>query len=112
MTTLEAIQAQTTAYPLPPQAIEAWALYWGLDTTQEATQKVMQSQTYRLVKADAWDWLATAPNITQGGQSYSFTDEERTLFRQRAQTIRNSVTLEPEEQQEGGTIYGYKGSIL
>ena len=112
MTLLETLQAAVTAYPIAPQTIEAWATYWGLDLQQQATPPLMQSQEYRLVKADLWDWLALAPNISQGGQTYSFTDEQRTLFKQRALSLRNSVTLEPETLEQGGTLYGYKGSTL
>ena len=112
MTLLETLKAAVTAYPIAPQTIEAWATYWGLDLQQQATPPLMQSQEYRLVKADLWDWLALAPNISQGGQTYSFTDEQRTLFKQRAASIRSSVELDPDEQPAATSLYGYKGSTL
>lgn len=112
MTLLETLQASVTAYPIAPQTIEAWAAYWNVDLQQEATRETMQAKGYQMVTANLWDWLAVAPNLSQGGQTYSFTDEQRTLFKQRAASIRSSVELEPDEQQTAPALYGYKGSRL
>ena len=112
MTLLETLQAAVTAYPIAPQTIEAWAAYWDVDLQQEASKQTMQSKGYQMVKANLWDWLAVAPNLSQGGQTYSFTDEQRTLFKQRASSIRSSVELDPDEQPAATSLYGYKGSTL
>ena len=56
-------------------------------------------------------WLSVAPDVSQGGQSYSFTDEQRKQFRNRA----NSLYDDFGASDEAGTpkpIYGYKGSRL
>lgn len=110
MTILQTLQT-LNAYPVPPQVIEASAVRWQLDLTPEATTDLMQTDAYLLVKADVLEWLAAAPNITQGGQSYSLNDDTRTQYQQYARRLRNMVTVQPDGL-DNGTIYGYKGSRL
>lgn len=97
------------AYPVPLPFIRSVAAVRGLDVEGTFTPIVATTKQYRLVVADILDWLVTAPNISQGGQNYSFTDEQRTQFRQRAKAIYD----ECEEKGNGSKpTYGYKGSRL
>lgn len=108
MTILGALSG-INAYPIPQHTIECVAARRGLSLSSEFTASIGSSAEYLLAEADLLEWLATAPDISQGGQSYSFTDEQRTFFRNRAAMLRK-------ESGEGinpkSVIYGYKGSRL
>lgn len=107
-TVLEALKG-VNAYPVPIRTLVETAELRGLTLEEAATQGVMGSTAYKLAKADLLLWLAFAPNITQGGQSYSFTDEQRQQFRNQAKALYDECG---EESAVTKTIYGYKGSRL
>ena len=95
-------------YPLPSATLDGVCIRRGLSRDTEATTDVFQSAAYRLAEADVLTWLAAAPNISQGGQNYTFTDEQRKTYRTRAAAVF--------EELEGGavksSIFGYKGDRL
>lgn len=97
------------AYPIPLRTLSETAERRGVALMDSATQDTLTSNAFRLAKADLLLWLSYAPNITQGGQSYSFTDEQRKEFRHEAQAIYNE--LEPQAN-AGRVTYGYKGGRL
>ena len=105
--TLRDLLAGINAYPIPPLTLIGIGEARGLDISATATQESMKSKAYRLCRADVLMWLAGAPDISQGGQSYSFTDEQRNRFRAEAQGIMDEL-----EAEQRTTIYGYKGSRL
>ena len=106
-TVLEALKG-INAYPIPMRSIEDAAEYRGLNLSDEASQEKMQSASYKLAQADLLLWLSIAPDVSQGGQSYGFTDEQRVQFRNRA----NSLHRECDDSGQTKSIYGYKGSRL
>lgn len=95
------------AYPVPPATLNGIAVARGLDLDANATAEGIAGKPYRLSRADLLMWLAGAPNISQGGQNYSFSDEQREQFRSEAQAELDE--LEPDTKH---TKYGYKGSRL
>lgn len=97
------------AYPIPLRAMVEAADKRGLNLDAEATPEDIQGRAYRLVKADLLMWLSFAPNVAQGGQSFSFTDEQRTRLRSQAKAI--YAELEPSDNTLK-PLYGYKGSRL
>lgn len=107
-TLLDSLKA-VSAYPIPLRTLMETAERRELSVTAEATQEVLQSKAYRLAKADLLLWLSIAPDISQGGQSFSFTDEQRKDFKRQAQDIYGE--LEPSSGAMRVT-YGYKGSRL
>ena len=107
-TTLEALKG-VSAYPVPLRTLVDTAELRGLSLNSEATQEVMQGRAYRLAYADLLLWLSLAPNISQGGQSFSFTDEQRRQMRNEAQTLYDELE---EETAVTKPIYGYKGDRL
>lgn len=109
MITISEALKGTNAYPVPATKLEEVAVLRGLTLTDTATQDVLTSRAYKLAKADILLWLSHAPNITQGGQSYSFTDEQRQQFRNQAKTLYNECG---EVSAATKPIYGYKGSRL
>ncbi|MGL5913929.1 MAG: hypothetical protein ACRCZB_07160 [Bacteroidales bacterium] len=106
-TILDALKG-INAYPIPLRSLVEAAESRGLKPTDEASQDVRVSAAYKLAQADLLLWLSLAPDVSQGGQSYSFTDEQRVQFRNRA----NTIYREYEEDKKSKSIYGYKGSKL
>ena len=109
MKTISEALKGTNAYPVPATKLEEVAVRRGLTLTDTATQDVLTSRGYKLAKADVLLWLSHAPNITQGGQSYSFTDKQRQQFRNQAKTLYDECG---EVSAATKPIYGYKGSRL
>lgn len=98
-----------TLYPLPNRTVEEIAVRRGVCLTDEATQEKLTSKAYNLAKADVLKWLSFAPDVTQGGQSYSFTDEQRLQFRNQANSLYKDFAADDNTTKP---IYGYKGSRL
>ena len=110
VTVLESLKG-VNAYPIPLRTLTTIADKRGLSLTTEATQEVQRGKEYNLAVADLLLWLSVAPDVSQGGQSYSFTDEQRREFRNRA----NGLYRDFGADDEAGTpksIYGYNGSRL
>ena len=107
-TVLETLKG-INAYPMPLRTLIEVSELRGLSLNDTATKEIMVGKAYKLAKADLYMWLSIAPNIGQGGQSFSFTDEQRQQFRNQAKALYDecgevSATAKP--------IYGYKGSRL
>lgn len=106
LTILEALKG-INPYPLSAATLNTVAAVRGLTLTAEATTAALNTSAYRLAKADVLIALSEAPDITQGGISYSFTDEQRKDFRDEANAIYDELGDERPK-----TKYGYKGSRL
>ena len=107
-TVLDALKG-VNAYPIPLRTLVETVEGRGLSLTQETTKDFLKGKDFNLAVADLLLWLSLAPNITQGGQSYSFTDEQRQQLRNRANAL--YAEFEPENAAQK-PIYGYKGSRL
>lgn len=110
MTVIEALRS-VDAYPIPLRTLVITAKARGLVPTDEVSAVILKSKMYNLALADLIMWLSTAPDVSQGGQTYSFTDEQRRQFRNRAEGLYGDFGADD----EAGTpksIYGYKGSRL
>ena len=108
-TILEALKG-VNAYPVPLRTLVENAERRGLDLSAEATKELLNGTNYNLVVADLLLWLSFAPDISQGGQSFSFSDEQRVQLRNRANALYREF-----DATEAGTpkpIYGYKGNRL
>lgn len=98
------------AYPIPLRTLVETADKWGLGLDTEATAEVLKGKAYNLAKADLLLWLSFAPDVSQGGQSFSFTDEQRTQFRNHAKALYKE--FDDDSGSANKPIYGYKGSRL
>lgn len=107
-TYLEAIRS-LSSYPIPLRTVTEAADRRGLALDAEVPEEGFQSREYMLAKADILMWLALAPAVSQGGQSYSFSEEQRSVLRQQARAIYSR--FEPESNAARPT-FGYKGSRL
>lgn len=101
-----------SAYPVPPRALWTAAVPYGIDLSADATADVLASKAYNLAAADVLMWLSFAPDISQGGQSFSFTDEQRAQFRSRAKALYSQYRDGDTANVASGVSYGYKGSRL
>ncbi len=107
-TYLDALKS-INAYPIPLRTLVETAERRNISLIAEASQESLHGKDYRLAKADLLLWLSLAPNISQGGQSFSFTDEQRKDLKRQAMGIYDE--LEPENN-AGGVTFGYKGDRL
>lgn len=96
-------------YPIPTATIAVVAGGRLLDLTAEADEGILMSREFQLAKADLLYWLSIAPNVSQGEQSYSFTDDDRKRLRKLADGICEQYG---DEGTAGKVKYGYKGSRL
>ncbi|MBQ9639110.1 MAG: hypothetical protein IJV22_06110 [Bacteroidales bacterium] len=106
-TILEALKG-INSYPVPLRTLSETAERRGIRLEDNTTAETLRGREFNLCRADLLLWLSYAPNITQGGQSYSFTDEQRTAMRNLASQLYDEF----EEENKPNTIYGYKGSRL
>lgn len=109
-TVIEALKG-INAYPIPRLTLLSIIDNRGLFDGEELTQDILRSAEFKLAQADLFMWLSLAPDVSQGGQTYSFTDEQRMQLRNKA----NGIYKEYETIGVGSApkpIYGYKGNKL
>ncbi len=94
-------------YPLSEEALQSILSKRGLDGKSTTTDDKLLC----LVTADLYSWVALAPDISQGGQSYSLSDNIREYYRRRANELYREAD-EPESVLEEHPRYGYKGDRL
>ncbi len=109
ITVLDSLKA-VNRYPVPATFYASVMVARGIEEEAKADADILTSAAYNLAKADVLIWLSNAPDISQGGQTYGFTDEQRTLMRNEAYALYK-------EYGDGATntpkpTYGHKGSRL
>lgn len=109
ITVFDALLA-VSAYPIPERVIKATALKRAVDLGDSASEELVKSDAFRLATADLYVWLYFAPNVSQGGQSYSFTEAQRNWWKKQAMAIYDE--LEDDALSALKTEYGYMGSKL
>lgn len=93
-------------YPIPSAVIEDTAEDFGLDAQQKSTADIRKGRNYMLAKARVYDFLSDAPNISQSGITYTFSDVEKKSFKAKAESIRESLG---ETDMSDNNSYGYQG---
>lgn len=76
-----------------------------MDSLAEISQRDRQGSAYKRAKAKVYLFLSEAPNVSQGGISYSFTADERSRYARKAEAILEEIG-DPEDD---GIKYGYIG---
>lgn len=100
----------TNAYPIPMTTLVDVCSNRGLYPTDDVDAELLQSANFKGARADILMWLSIAPNISQGGQSYSFSEYERKAMRGEAQSLYGEIG---DEQNSSKVVaFGYKGSRL
>lgn len=96
-------------YPIPNPTLEAIALRAGIkDAKEDIGQEQINGTPVRRATAYVYQALADAPDVSQGGINYSFTDAQRELFKKRAASILNSIGDDPNAD-GAGDQFGYLG---
>ena len=98
-----------SSYPIPTATIEDVAEGVGLAIDTELTQELRKDKRFKRAQARVHMFLSEAPNVSQGGISYSFSEEERRRFRLRAENLLEQIG---DATSEAGVEYGYKGEDL
>ena len=98
-----------SSYPIPTATIEDVAEGVGLAIDTELTQELRKDKRFKRAQARVYMFLSEAPNVSQGGISYSFSEEERRRFRLRAENLLEQIG---DATSEAGVEYGYKGEDL
>ena len=105
-----------SAYPIPKRTIDMIAVKRNTYAEQDVTYRYRDEwlqRTVSLCEADVYAWLSMAPDVTQGGQSYSFSDSERAAFRRKANALYRACGEEESVISDGkAPAYGYKGDKL
>ena len=112
MRTVCVLLRSVTNYPISANTIEALALKRGLDPSATADADIVKSRTYLLAEADVYRWLYLVANMSQGGQSYNFTAEDKEHFRIEANKTYRLFGEDDMVLKEASVKYGYKGSRL
>lgn len=94
-----------SSYPIPAPVIENIAGAAGLEPDTEVDLEVRQSDPFRRATAGVYQYLSEAPNVSQGGISYTFSEDERTRFAQRA----GNILAELGDDQNAEVEVGYFG---
>lgn len=104
MTILESLKSLTN-YPVSSEYIEATLTAEGLDGAGEYTPATAKDARYLRAKRQVCLYIATAPNISQGGISYTLDANARGYFLDMAADI-------AEELSDEGGRFGYIGDEL
>ena len=104
MTTTESLKS-LTAYPVPATTLVNIAEEAGIEPEATADAQLRASRGFKKAKALLYFFLAEAPNVSQGGISYSFSEDERSRFKKRAEAILKDIAEEdPTMVAAGGYI--------
>lgn len=90
-----------STYPINPLTIANIVEGLGLDGNESATLAVRNTSAYKRAQAKVYLFLADAPNVTEAGASYSFTEEQRKAFRVKAGDILGKLGEDDETLQCG-----------
>ena len=106
MTVLDSLKSFSN-YPIPDTFFESIGEEVGIEMEAEMTE--VDSVPLNRVRARTYFFLATAPNVSEGGVSISFTATEKNYFMSLA---RRYAALAGETGLFPGPAYGYKGQNI
>ena len=96
-----------SAYPIPNTTLEVILTSVGLGTPESFTSETEKTEAYQRAKAKVYMFLSEAPNVSQGGVSFSFSQVEKEMFSNRAEVI---LTRLGDDEGQSSVNYGYLGS--
>jgi len=108
MTIYESLKS-LSGYPIPAASIRDIIEDAGLSADTTADAAVRSSAPFRRAKARVYLLLAEAPDVSQGGISYSFSDEDKKHFRTQALSLLEDVG---DDTSMVGDNYGWQGEDL
>lgn len=101
-----------SGYPLSTDTYTMAIMVAGLNADEEATTEVMNSKAFRHATAIVYRTLSEAPNVSQGGVSYTFSEDDRKRLANRAAQILILNSLGKDAADELGVNFGYQGEDL
>lgn len=93
-------------YPIPPYVLTKSAIKNGMSLEEEVTSEILISREYRLMEADVYAFLSGAPDVTQNGITFSFSQEQRDWFLSMSNSIKEELGVSDASSGQG---YGYMG---
>lgn len=109
MTISEALKG-LTGYPIPVATLDYILTTSDIDGAAEFSVSISQSAEYKRAEGYVFRYLSEAPNVSQGGVSYSFTADDRTRFANRAKSLLLAAGVE--DEYETGVNFGFQGETL
>ncbi len=92
-------------YPIPQAVAEKIAGGRGLNPEDNFTSELSASAAYKLAVSDVYEYLSTAPEITQAGITFKVTDELRKKYAGMTSELRGQYG----SSQDINQIYGLTG---
>ena len=92
------------SYPIPTPTVVNITEEAGLTATKEADAETRKSPAFKKAKALVYQYLAEAPNISQGGITYNFGQDERERFAKKATAMLDEIGDEEGAEFEVGYI--------
>jgi hypothetical protein len=108
MTVLESLKS-ISGYPLSRLSLVNITEEVGLAWDAYISDKIRSMPAYKRAKARVYLMLSEAPNVSQGGITYSFSDEDRKRFRMLAQALLEEVGDDTSLMSDN---YGWQGEDL
>lgn len=106
MTVVESL-SEFNVYPISVGRRELICIECGLTSEAELTEEISNSSAYKRATAKVYRYLAFAPNVSENGTSFSFTDADRKRFLSLADAIMEEIKSGKQQNE-----YGYKGEDL
>lgn len=99
-----------SAYPIPTLTVQDIAERASLDAQADASKDIRASKAFKRARAYIYIYLSEAPDVTQQGVTFSFTDEDRKRFLRKANGLLEEIG--ETEYTTGEVICGYIGDTL
>lgn len=96
-----------SSYPIPQRTLHRVAVERGLQAEESISAETFKSKAYKLAEADLMEWLAKAPNVSEGGVSISLSQSERESLKRDAKAIYNEFG-----ESTNDVKFGYIGDEL
>lgn len=107
MLTIQQSLKSGSSYPTPQRVLDRIAAARGLDLSAVCEKDTYLTKEYQLAEADLLIWLSNAPNVSEGGVTFSFSADDKRSMKQTANSVYTLFDVAPK-----GTIFGYKGDSL
>lgn len=78
-------------YPIPSAVVQNIVEGSGLGAEDEASIEIRKTNAFKRATANIYSFLATAPNVSQGGMTFSFSASERQLFQKKASLLLTEI---------------------
>lgn len=108
MNILESLKS-LNGYPIPRLTLLDIAEECGLPSDGEVTTETRASSPFKRAKAKVYIFLSEAPDVSQGGITYQFSDEDKRRFRMQAEALLEEIGDDTSALSDN---YGWQGEDL